>query len=105
VSQNVPDVVIRYMLASAIQIVIHCTRLSDGSRKITAISEVTGVEDGQVQMRDIFVLQRTGMGRHGRIQGRFAATGVQPFFLERLKAHGVRLAASTFSEVQELKES
>src|SRR3984957_16043603 len=104
VSQNVPDVVIRYMLASAIQIVIHCARLSDGSRKITAISEVTGVEDGQVQMRDIFVLERTGMGRHGRTQGRFAATGVQPFFLERLKAHGVRLAASTFTEAQELKE-
>ena len=104
VSQNVPDVVIRYMLASAIQIVIHCSRLSDGSRKITAISEVTGVEDGQVQMRDIFVLERTGMDRHGRIQGRFAATGVQPYFLERLKAHGVRLAASTFAEVQELKE-
>jgi pilus assembly protein CpaF len=104
VSQNVPDVVIRYMLASAIQIVIHCARLSDGSRKITAISEVTGVEDGQVQMRDIFVLERTGMGQHGRIQGRFAATGVQPFFLERLKAHGVRLPASIFAEAQELKE-
>jgi pilus assembly protein CpaF len=56
-------------------------------------------------MRDIFVLERTGMDRHGRIQGKFAATGVQPYFLERLKAHGVRLAASTFTEVQELKES
>ena len=61
VSQNVPDVVIRQMLASAIQLVVHCARLSDGTRKITAISEVTGVEDDQVAMQDIF-----SAGAHGR---------------------------------------
>jgi pilus assembly protein CpaF len=104
VSQNVPDVVIRHMLASAIQVVIHCARLSDGTRKLTAISEVTGVENDEVVMRDIFVLERKGMDRRGRVQGRFAATGAQPFFLERLRGHGVRLAPSTFTEVQELRE-
>jgi pilus assembly protein CpaF len=103
VSQNVPDVVIRHMLASAIQVVVHCARLGDGTRKLTAISEVVGVEDDQVKMRDIFALERTGIDKHGRIMGRFAATGVEPNFLERIKAHGVRLPANLFSETQELK--
>jgi pilus assembly protein CpaF len=103
VSQNVPDVVIRQMLASAIQLVLHCARLGDGTRKITAISEVSGVEDDQVVMREIFRLERTGVDRHGRTSGRFAATGAQPVFLDRLKAYGVRLPAGVFAEVQELK--
>jgi pilus assembly protein CpaF len=104
VSQNVPDVVIRHMLASAIQVVIHCARLSDGTRKLTAISEVTGVENDEVVMRDIFVLERSGLDGRGRVRGRFKATGAQPFFLDRLRGHGVRLAPSTFTEVQELRE-
>ncbi len=103
VSQNVPDVVIRQMLASAIQLVVHCARLGDGTRKITAISEVAGVEDDQVTMRNIFALERTGTDRHGRILGRFAASGTQPAFLDRLKAYGVRLPANVFAETQELK--
>jgi pilus assembly protein CpaF len=105
VSQNVPDVVIRQMLASAIQLVVHCARLGDGTRKITAISEVAGVEDDQVTMRNIFALERTGIDRHGRILGRFAASGTQPVFLDRLKAYGVRLPANVFAETQELKGS
>jgi pilus assembly protein CpaF len=103
VSQNVPDVVIRQMLASAIQLVVHCARLGDGTRKLTAISEVAGVEDDQVTMREIFRLERTGVDRSGRVLGRFAATGVQPVFLDRLKAYGVRLPANVFAESQELK--
>ena len=103
VSQNVPDVVIRQMLASAIQLVVHCARLGDGTRKLTAISEVAGVEDDQVTMREIFRLERTGVDRSGRTVGRFAATGVQPVFLDRLKAYGVRLPANVFAESQELK--
>jgi pilus assembly protein CpaF len=103
VSQNVPDVVIRQMLASAIQLVVHCARLGDGTRKLTAISEVAGVEDDQVTMRNIFQLERSGVDTRGRVQGRFAATGAQPFFMDRLKAYGVRLPANVFSESQELK--
>jgi pilus assembly protein CpaF len=103
VSQNVPDVVIRQMLASAIQLVVHCARLGDGTRKLTAISEVAGVEDDQVTMRNIFQLERTGVDSRGRVLGRFAATGVQPVFLDRLKAYGVRLPANVFAETQELK--
>src|SRR5579864_5657663 len=103
-SQNVPDHVIRQMLASAIQIVIHCARLTDGSRKMTAISEVVGVGDGHVQMQDIFVLERTGIGPRGRVLGKFAATGVRPQFMDRLKAYGLHLPDSVFRETQELKD-
>ena len=103
-SQNVPDHVIRQMLASAIQLVIHCARLSDGTRKLTGISEVLGVEDGHVQMQDIFVLERTGVGPRGRVLGKFAATGARPEFADRLKAYGIHLPDSIFREEQELKD-
>ncbi len=102
-TQNVPDVVIRQMLAAALQIVIHCARLTDGSRKITAISEVTGVEDGHVQMQDIFALERTGLGRHGEVRGRFLATGARPVSMDRLKSYGIELPASIFTEQHELR--
>jgi pilus assembly protein CpaF len=103
-SSHVPDNVIRQMLASAIQIVVHCARLSDGSRKLTAISEVTGVEDDQLQMHDIFTLERSGLSAHGRVLGKFAATGVYPVCLDRLKAYGVNLPSSLFAEQHELRE-
>jgi pilus assembly protein CpaF len=103
-SQNVPDRVIRQMLASAIQIVIHCARLSDGTRKLTSISEVMGVESEHVEMQDIFLLERTGLNARGKILGRFAATGVRPHCLDRFKAYGIHLPASIFGEVQELKD-
>ena len=102
-SQNVPDHVIRQMLASAIQIVVHCARLSDGTRKVTGISEVVGVEGEQVEMQDIFVLERTGIGPRGKVLGRFTATGARRAFLDRLKAFGVHLPNSIFTEVQELR--
>jgi pilus assembly protein CpaF len=103
-SQNVPDSVVRQMLASAIQLVIHCARLPDGSRRLTAISEVVGVEDETVTLREIFVLKRTGVGPRGQIHGTFAATGVRPHLLERLKSFGIHLPASIFTEEQELRE-
>jgi pilus assembly protein CpaF len=103
-SQNVPDHVIRQMLASAVQIVIHCARLSDGTRKITAISEVLGVEGEHVEMQDIFLLERTGLGSRGQVLGRFAATGARPHCLERLKVYGIHLPGSIFTEEHQLKE-
>src|SRR5262249_16251431 len=106
-SQNVPDHVIRQMLASAIQIVIHCTRLADGTRKITAISEVSGAEgadtETDVNMQDIFVVERTGIGPRGQVLGRHRATGIKPKCLDRMRGFGVRLPDSIFQEVQEFK--
>ncbi len=103
-SQNVPDRVIRQMLTSAIQIVVHCARLNDGTRKLTSISEVLGVEGDHVEMQDIFLLERTGLGGNGRVLGRFAATGAKPHVLDRLKSYGIHLPSSIFSETQELKD-
>src|SRR6266404_3595471 len=103
-SQHVPDRVIRQMLTSAIQVVVHCARLNDGTRKLTSISEVLGVEGDHVEMQDIFLLERTGVGTRGRILGRYAATGAKPHVLDRLKSYGIHLPSSIFSETQELKD-
>jgi pilus assembly protein CpaF len=103
-SQHVPDKVIRQQLASAINIVVQMSRLSDGSRKVMTIGEVTGVENDQVLMQDIFEYERTGIGKHGKVLGQFHGCNAQPLCLERLKAYGVHLSPAIFSEVHEVKE-
>ena len=102
-SQHVPDKVIRQQLASAIHIVVHTTRLSDGTRKVTAISEVCGVARDQVEMQDIFDFERRGISPRGKVLGRFYASGARPHCLERLKAYGIHLSASIFQEEHEVK--
>ena len=103
-SQHVPDKVIRAQLASAINIVVQMARLSDGARRVVAIAEVTGIENDQVQMQDIFEFERTGISARQKVLGRFHGNGVQPLVLERLKAYGVNLSPSIFGEVHEVKE-
>jgi pilus assembly protein CpaF len=103
-SQHIPDKVIRQMLASAVNIVIHTARLIDGSRKVISIGEVLGVEDDQVEMQDIFEFERTGISPRGRVTGSFRATGVRPVSMDRLKAYGIHLSPSIFQEKHELKE-
>ena len=77
-SQHVPDKVIRQQLASAINIVVHCTRLSDGTRKVTGIAEVVGVENDLVEMQDIFEFERTGISPRGKVLGSFRGSGDTP---------------------------
>jgi pilus assembly protein CpaF len=103
-SQHIPDKVIRQMLTSAIQIVVHTTRMIDGTRKVTGISEVAGVEGEQALMHDVFTFERTGISQRGRVLGKFAATGYKPFTLGRLKSYGIHLAQSIFSEHYEIKD-
>ena len=103
-SQHVPDKVIRQQLASAINIVVQMSRLSDGSRKVMTIGEVTGVENDQVQMQDIFEYERTGISARGKVLGQFHGCGVAPLCLERLKAYGVHLSPAIFNEVHEVRE-
>ncbi len=97
-SSAIPDRVIRQMLASAVQIVIQVLRLIDGSRKILSISEVTGVEEDFVDIRDIFVFDREGIDARGKAVGVFRATGYRPLCLDRLKAYGQHIDDSIFSE-------
>jgi pilus assembly protein CpaF len=103
-SQHVPDKVIRQQLASAINVVVHCARLSDGTRKVTGISEVVGVENDQVDMQDLFAFERTGISARGKVVGAFRAMGARPVCLDRLKAYGIHLSASIFDERHEVKE-
>ncbi len=103
-SQHIPDKVIRQMLASAVNIVIHTARLIDGARRVMAISEVVGVERDQVEMQDIFEFERTGISPRGRVTGRFRATGARPVCSDRLRSYGIHLSQSIFQEMHEIKE-
>src|SRR5579862_512691 len=98
---NLPDRAIRQQIASAVSIVVQVARLSDGTRRVTQISEVTGVTDEMVTLQDIFVFDRLGIGPNGRVLGRFRATGVRPGFSDRLEASGTQLSASIFEHVAE----
>ena len=99
---NLPDKAIRHQIAAAVHIVVQVARLSDGTRRVTHISEVTGVADGMVMLQDIFVLDRLGIGQHGRVLGRFRATGVRPMFSEQLMASGIELPETIFEHVCEI---
>ena len=103
-SANIPDRVIRQMLASAVNIVLHCARLNDGTRRITSIAEVRDVEGETVLLDDIFLLERSGVNQRGRITGKFRATGHKPRCMTRLKAYGIHLSPSIFQEEMALKE-
>jgi pilus assembly protein CpaF len=103
-ASGVPDKVIRQMLTAAIHIVVHMTRLQDGTRKITTIAEVRGVERDRVEVDDVFTFDRHGQGESGRSLGKFRATGHRPKVLDRLKSYGVNLSPSIFAEEMEVKD-
>ncbi|MGP8243467.1 MAG: CpaF family protein [Bryobacteraceae bacterium] len=103
-SQHVPDKVIRQQLASAINIVVQTARLSDGSRKVVSIGEVSGIVHDQVEMLDVFEFERLGISPRGKVLGRFRGCAVRPQCLERLKAYGIHLSPAIFDEVHEVKE-
>jgi len=87
---ELPIAAIREQIASAIQLIVQQTRFRCGSRKITAITEVTGMDTGRIQLQDIFTFERDGYGADGKVQGRFIATGAVPEFLEELRAAGIQ---------------
>ncbi|MEW5979821.1 MAG: CpaF family protein [Acidobacteriota bacterium] len=100
---NLPDKAMRQQIASAIDVVIQSARLSDGTRKVTSISEVVGMEGEVVTMQDIFVFERVGIGEKGKVLGRFRPTGIRPKFAEQLKYAGIHLPAGMFDLVPEYK--
>src|SRR5437764_7898757 len=99
---NLPDRAIRQQIASAVSIIVQVARLSDGTRRVTQISEVTGVADDMVTLQDIFVFDRMGIGPNGRVLGRFRATGLRPLFSDRLKASAIQLPPNIFEHVYEV---
>jgi len=90
---------IRQQIASAVQILVQVSRLSDGSRRVMNITEVTGMETDIVTMQDIFVFEKLGLSHGGKVMGRFAATGILPKFNEKLIAAGIQLPVELFDEV------
>ena len=93
------DRAMRQQIASAINVVIQVARLSDGTRRITSISEITGMEGDTITMQDVFIFDRKGVDSEGHGLGRFRPTGVRPRFSERLKLYGMQLPRSFFEEV------
>ena len=99
---NLPDRAIRQQIASAVSMIVQVARLSDGTRRITQISEVTGISEEMVTLQDIFVFDRLGISPTNRVLGRFRATGVRPAFMDRLKASGIQLPPNLFEHVSEV---
>jgi pilus assembly protein CpaF len=93
---------IRQQIASAVHLLVQAARMSDGSRRVVALTEVTGMEGDIVTLQDIFVFEKRGLNPDGRVVGRFAATGIRPKFYEKLLAAGIRLRADLFDEVVEV---
>jgi pilus assembly protein CpaF len=93
---NLPEKAVRRQIASAIQLVVQISRFSDGTRRITHLSEITGMEEDIVSMQDVFVFEKQGVSPDGRVVGMFTATGIRPKFAERLKASGIPVPASWF---------
>ena len=86
---ELPSRAIREQIASAVDVIIHESRLSDGSRKVVAISEVTGLEGNQIVMQDIFTFKQTGVGADGKIIGEFKPTGAMPTWYDQLAGRGI----------------
>jgi len=95
-NMNLPERTVRQQMASAITIVVQCSRLSDGSRKVMSISEITGMDENVIGMHEIFGFVRKGIGPDGKVLGAFRPSGIRPKFLERLRVAGVQLPAQLF---------
>jgi pilus assembly protein CpaF len=93
------DRAMRQQIASAINLVVQVARLSDGTRRVTSISEITGMEGETITMQEIFQYERTGVDSNGMVIGRFRPTGIRPRFAERLKTSGFTLPRVFFEEV------
>jgi len=93
---NMPERSVRQQIASAISVIVQVSRMSDGTRKVIAISEITGLEENIVSMHDIFSFVRKGIGPDGRVIGSFQPSGIRPKFLDRLRVAGILLPAELF---------
>jgi pilus assembly protein CpaF len=93
---------VRQQVASALDLVVQVTRLSDGSRKITSICEVTGMEENVITMQEIFTFEKRGIASDGRVLGVFKPSRIRPRFVERLQTAGIMLPPNTFEQMMEV---
>jgi pilus assembly protein CpaF len=96
---NLPDRAVRQQIVGGIQVVVQLSRLSDGTRKLMSVSEITGTEGDVITMQDIFVFEREGLGENGVVKGQFRATGIRPKFADLLKSRGIEFDGGTFFDL------
>lgn len=99
---NLPEKAVRKQIASAVTLVLQVSRFADGTRRLTHISEITGMEDDVVSMQDVFVFEKQGVSPEGRTLGTFTATGIRPKFAEKLHASGITLPSNMFEQTTRL---
>ena len=99
---NIPERAVRHQIASAVHAVVQIARLSDGTRKVITVSEITGMDGDLIGMQDIFSFDRTGTDESGKVRGVFRATGVRPQFADRLATSGARLRPALFESRTEV---
>ncbi len=97
---NLATKALRHYISSAIDVVLQMTRLSDGSRKVTSLSEIVGMEGDTITLQEIFLFQQTGLDEERKVHGQFKATGVRPKFVERFKALGIKVDQNIFDPEQ-----
>ena len=95
-NMNLPEKSVRQQIASALTIVVQATRMSDGTRKVTSITEITGMEENVISMQEIFAFHKKGIGPDGKVIGTFVPTRIRPRFLEKLRVAGIILPPSLF---------
>jgi pilus assembly protein CpaF len=94
---NLPEKAMRFMISSALDLIVQTSRMADGSRKVTSISEVVGMEGDVITLQDIFVYERAGVDEQGKVIGRHRSTGIRPKFSERLELAGIDVPEELFS--------
>jgi pilus assembly protein CpaF len=99
---NLPERTVRQQIASAIAVVVQVSRMSDGSRRVMSVSEITGMEENIISMHEIFSFQRRGIGPDGKVIGAFVPSRIRPKFLERLRVAGIMLPAAMFENITEV---
>lgn len=97
---NIPERAVKQQIASAINLIVHISRMADGTRKVTSVTEITGMEEDVISMQDIFVFERTGLNTEGKVCGRFRATGIRPKCSERLQTAGHKLPIEMFEHLK-----
>ena len=99
---NLPEKTVRHQIASAVNIVVQVSRLSDGSRKVISVSEITGMEENVITMQEIFTFVKKGIGPDGRVMGAFEPTHIRPRFLDRFRTAGITLSPGVFEQALEV---
>lgn len=97
---NLPDRAIREQIAAAIHLIVHESRFPDGTRKITALTEIQGMEGEIITLQDIFVYEQKGKDENGKVIGRFKPTGIRPKFMDKLLNSGIQVSNDLFWDNQ-----